>query len=201
MENCNQSHKIVSKVHKGLQSSLVSLAWSWSGRPPLRGTRWYAGTPDSDPCGQAPVLLPPNIPLCLFPLDGGREWEMVALVVDAECDIRCLKDPQRSALSCPVSPLPLGLSRVCLPFPSFTSPPSTCGNCPFPLASGCFFKFIWFHFGPFMNDPPAPEIYLVNLLLAGLSSKFRRTQYLSQDAQVWNSTRSTWQERGLWLLV
>ena len=51
MQNCKQSLKVVPKVYKGLQSSLVSLAWLWSGRSlPKRGTSESAGAQ----CGQAP---------------------------------------------------------------------------------------------------------------------------------------------------
>ena len=114
------------------------------------------GYPQGEPVGMmghqtgTHVVRPQSSSHQIFPyacslLMGGREWEMGALVVDVECHIRCLRDPWRSALSCPMSPLPPSLSRIYLLFPSFTSTPSTCGNCPFTLGSGCIFNFfIWF---------------------------------------------------------
>ena len=103
------------------------------GHPPKR-SKWAYW----DPGSQAPVLLLPNILLSLFPIDGGREWGMEALVADAECHIRCLKDSWGNALSGLPSPYPLELSKSYLLFPSFTFSPSTCGNCPLPWVQDFF---------------------------------------------------------------
>ena len=117
----------------------------------------------------SPVLPSQIIPLHLFPLMGGESRKWRFLVVDTLCHIRCLKDPWESAFSWLVSPMPLGLSRICLPFPSLPSPPSRCGTCPFTRCSGLISKisFCLVQFGSFVNYPPCPEIYFVDLSLAG----------------------------------
>ena len=73
-------------------------------------------------------------------------------------------------------PHPLGLSRICLPFSFLPSPPSKCDTCPFTLYSGLISKisFCLVHFGHFVNHPPDPERYFVNLSLAGTQQWVQR---------------------------
>ena len=67
-------------------------------------------------------------------------------------------------------PNPLGLPQGSASHsPFLPSPPSRCGSCPFTLHSGLISKisFCLVHFGHFVNHPPDPERYYVNLSLAG----------------------------------
>ena len=145
-------------------------SWSWSGRSLCLGNQWECWYPELGPnVVRPPVPHSPIIPLYLFPLDGGKSGKRGFLVVDTKHHIRGLKDSWESAFSWLVSPHLLGLYRICLPFPSLPSPPSTCGSCPFTLGSGLIPNFFFglVHFGPFVNNPPGPEIYFINLSLAG----------------------------------
>ena len=93
------------------------------------------------------------------------EWEMGSLVVDTQCHIRGLMDPWGIALSWLVGPPPHRALKDMPPIPFLTISPFTCGSCPFTLGSGLISKisFCLVNFGPFVNDSPAPEIYLVDL--------------------------------------
>ena len=91
-----------------------------------------------------------------------ESWKWGLLVVDTQCHIRGLKDPWGIALLWLVSPPPPRALQDLPPIPSHTNPPSTCGSYPFTLGPALISKisFCFIHFGPFVNDPPAPEIFL-----------------------------------------
>ena len=103
------------------------------------------------------VLPSPNVPLYLFPLDGkkrvenGGSWWLIHSVTSGAWKILG-KVPSHGWWV----PHPLGLSRICLPFPFLPSPPSRCGSCPFTLHSGLISKisFCLIHFGCFVNHLP-----------------------------------------------
>ena len=105
----------------------------------------------------SPVLPSPTIPLHLFPLDGGKRvgnggsWWLIHSVTSGA--LKILGKVPSHGWQVPHS---LGLSRICLPFPSLQSPPSRCGSCPFTLGSGLISKiyFCLVHFRPFVNHPP-----------------------------------------------
>ena len=75
-----------------------------------------------------------------------------------------------------MSPTPPRALQDLPPIPFLTIPPSRCNSCPFTLVSGIISKisFCLFHFGPFVNFPSGPEIYFVNLPLAGTQQWVQR---------------------------
>ena len=125
----------------------------------------------------SPVLPSPNIPLHLFPLDGrkrvgnGGSWWLIHSVTSW-----VLKILGKVTAHGWWVPHPLGLSRICPPFPFLPSPPSRCGSCPFTVCSGLISKISFYlvHFGHFVNHPPHPEIYFVNLSLASTQQWVQR---------------------------
>ena len=140
------------------------------GHSPL-GNQWECWYPELGPnVVGSPVLPSPNFPLHLFLLDGrkrvghGGSWWLIQV---------SHQGPERPLGKCLLmvgeSHTPLGLSRICLPFFFLPSPPSKCGSCPFTLHSALISKipFCLVYFGHFVNHPPDPEIYFVNLSLAG----------------------------------
>ena len=165
-------------VYKELHSSFVSLAWSWSGRSLPPGNQWVCWYPELGPnVVRSPVLPSPNIPLHLFLLDGrktvghgGSCW-LIHSVTSVAWKI-LEKVPSYDWWV----PHPLGLSRICLPFSFSPSPPSKCGSWPFTLHYGLISKisFCLVNFGHFVNHPPDPEIYFINLSLAGTQQWVQR---------------------------
>ena len=165
-------------VYNELLSLFVSLAWFWSvGHSPL-GNQWACWSPElgSNVVG-SPVLPSPNFPLHLFLLDGRKRvghwgsWWLIHSVTSGAWKVLG-KVPSGGWWV----PHPWGLSRICLPFPFLPSPPSKCGTCPFTLYSGLISKisFCLVHSGHFVNHPPDPERYFVNLSLAGTQQWVQR---------------------------
>ena len=115
---------------------------------------------------------------------GGREWEMGVpgswyIVLHQETWKILGKVPSHGW----GVPHPLGLSRICLPFPFLPSPPSRCGSCPFTLHSVLISKisFSLVHFGHFVNHPPDPERYFVNLSVAATQQWVQRDLGISHS--------------------
>ena len=169
IHNCKQSLKVVQNVHSivGCIAHLCHLpGLDQVGHSP-QGNQWECCYPELGPNEvRSPVLPLPIIPLHLFPLDGrkrvgnGGSWWLIHRVTSGALKILG-KVPSHGWWV----PHTLGLSRICLSFPSLPSPPSTCGSCPFIWHSGLVSKvsFCLVHFGHFVNHPPGPEIYFVYL--------------------------------------
>ena len=166
-----------------------------------KGNQWECWHPELGPnVVRSPVLPSPNIPLHLFPLDGrkrvgnGGSWWLIHSVTSGTLKILG-KVPAHGWWV----PHPLGSSRICLPFSFLPSPPSRCGSCPFTLCSGLISKisFCLVHFGHFVNHPPDPEIYFINLSLAGTQQQVQRDLVpLTACPMHKLFTRCPWQERG-----
>ena len=128
-------------------------------------------------CGWVPSSPFTKYSLHLFLLDGrkrvghGGSWWLIHSVTSGAWKILG-KVPSDGRWV----PHPLGLSRICLPFSVLPSPPSKCGSCPFTLHSGLISKisFCLVYFGHFVNHPPYPEIYFVNISLAGTQQWVQR---------------------------
>ena len=165
-------------VYKELHSSFVSLAWFWSGRSLPPGNQWDCWPPELGPnVVGSPVLPSPNFPLHLFLLvwrkrvGHGGSWLLIHSVTSGAWKVLG-KVPSDGWWV----PHPLGLSRIYLPFSFLPSPPFNCGTCPFTIYSGLISKisFCLVHFGHFVNHPPDPERYFVNLSLAGTQQWVQR---------------------------
>ena len=147
------------------------------GHPP-RGTSGSAGTLNWGPMWLGPQFsLHQIFPSTCSPLMGGKRvgnwgsWWLIYSVTSGAWKILGKVPSHGWSVQ-----HPLGLSRICLPFPFLPSSPSRCGSCPFTLYSGLISKisFCLVPFGHFVNHPPDPEIYFVNLSLAGTQQWVQR---------------------------
>ena len=140
----------------------MALAWPWSGRSPPKWNQWECW----GPMWLGPHFSPTNFSLIpVSPEWGKRVGSRGSLWFIPSVTSGALRIPKEVPYHGQCVPHPLGLPRICLPFPSLPSPHSLCGSCPFTLGSGLISKisFCLGNFGPFVNDPPGPEIYLVNI--------------------------------------
>ena len=143
-----------------------------------QGTSGSAGPLNWGPMWSGPQFsLHQIFPYTCSSLMGGREWDMgCSWWLIHSVTLGAWKVLGKVPSDGWWVPHPLGLSRICLPFSFLPSPPSKCGSCPFTLYSGLISKisFCLVHFGHFVNHPPDPERYFINLSLAGTQQWVQR---------------------------